>query len=288
MSMIDHIIHTNPHREMAKFAAGTMFVLALTWSQFCVGETYVFSASPRETAADGRRDYGPIAELLTKATGSRFTYRHSNNWLSYMQDMRNGAYDLLFDGPHFVSWRVASLGHSPLVRLPGKLDFVIVARNNDEVVFDLTDLAGRKVCAHAPPNLATLTMQTQFTNPVRQPQIFEVNGFKNIFAELLEGNCRGAVLPSALYTTFDNGGNKGKTRILYLSEPLPRQAITAGPRIPENIQNVIRATLLSPGGVAATKRLRERFTNGEQLVAADKDEYQGFAAMLNNLFGFSR
>lgn len=286
--MIDHIKHTNPHREMAKFAAGTAFVLALTWSQFCAGETYVFSAPPRETAADGRRDYGPIAELLTKATGSRFTYRHSNNWLSYMQDMRNGAYDLLFDGPHFVSWRVASLGHSPLVRLPGKLDFVIVARNNDEVVFELTDLAGHKVCAHAPPNLATLTMQTQFTNPVRQPQIFEVNGFKNIFAELLEGNCRGAVIPSALYTIFDDGGNKGKTRILYLSEPLPRQAITAGPRIPENIQNVIRATLLSPVGVVATKRLRERFTNGEQLVATDKDEYQGFAAMLNNLFGFSR
>ncbi len=287
MSMIDDIKSTRPHRDLVKFAAGTVFVLALTWSQFCVGETYVFSAPPGETAEDGQKDYGPIAEFLTKATGRRFIYRHPNNWLSYMKDMRTDKYDLIFDGPHFVSWRVTRLGHTPLVRVQGTLNFVIVARNNDEVVFNLTDLAGHKVCAHAPPNLATLTMQTQFANPVRQPQIFEVNGFENIFAELLKGNCRGAVIPSALYATFNNGDTKGKTRILHLSKPLPRQAITAGPRLPENIQSVIRAALLSPHGLVATKRLRERFANGEQMVATNQDEYQGFATLLNNLFGFS-
>jgi ABC-type phosphate/phosphonate transport system substrate-binding protein len=285
--MIDHIKPTIPHRDLVKFATGTMLVLALTWSQFCAGDVYVFSAHPHETAEDGQKDYDPIAELLTKATSKRFIYRHSNNWPSYIKDMRSGKFDLIFDGPHFVSWRVAKLGHTPLVRLPGKLDFVIVSRKNDEVVFDLTDLAGHKVCAHTPPNLATLTMQTQFTNPVRQPQIFEINGFKNIYAELLKGKCRGAVIPSALYTTFNNGNSKGKTRILYLSEPLPRQAITAGPRIPENIQTVIRAVLLSPHGSVATRRLRERFANGAQMVTTNKDEYQGFAAMLNNVYGFS-
>ncbi len=284
--MIAALLPTKPHRNLVKLAAGTVFVLGLTCSQFCVGDSYVFSAPPRETAEDGRQDYGPIAAFLTKATGSRFTYRHADNWLSYMKDMREGKYDLLFDGPHFVSWRVARLGHSPLVRLPGNLDFVIVARNDDEVVFDLTDLAGHKVCAHAPPNLATLTLQRQFTNPVRQPQIFEVNGFMNIFAELLKGNCRGAAIPADLYATLNNGDTKGVTRILYLSEPLPRQAISAGPRIPENIQSVIRATLLSPRGLVATKRLRERFADGKYMVATDKDEYQGFATLLNNLYGF--
>lgn len=285
--MIEFIEPTKPHLDLVKRTARTMFVLGLAWSQVCLGQSFVFSAPPRETAEDGLKDYRPIAEFLTKATGTRFVYRRANNWLVYMRDMRNGKYDLIFDGPHFVSWRVAKLDHSPLVRLPGKLAFVIVARNNDEVIFDLTDLAGYKVCAHAPPNLATLAMQTQFTNPVRQPQIYEINGFKNIFAELLKGNCRGAVIPFDLYARFNNGDTKGKTRILYLSEPLPRQAITASPRIPEGIQSVIRATLLSPRGSVATRRLRERFANGEQMVATNREEYQGLAALLNNLHGFN-
>lgn len=261
-------------------------MLGLTWGQLCLGDSYVFSAIPDGTREEAHEEYRPITEYLSKATSSQFIFHHPKNLLSYMREMRAGKYDLVFDDPHFVSWRVTNLDHAPLVRLPGTLNFVIVARSNDEIVFNLSDLAGHKVCAHAPPDLATLSMQTQFTNPVRQPQIFEVNGFGNIFEQLLKGSCRGAVIPSGLYAAFNNGSNKGKARILYLSEPIPRHAISAGPRIPENIQNLIRAALLSPRGVAVTARLRGRFANAEQMVATGKSEFRGLETLVNNLVGF--
>ncbi len=273
---------------LLKFAAAIAIVLGLSWSQICVADSYVFAAPPSESAGVAKKLFNPIADHLTKATGRRFTYRHSPNWLSYMRDMRAGRFDLVFDGPHFVSWRISELGHTPLVRLQGTLEFVIVARDNDEIVFDVKDLAGHKVCTHAPPDLGTVIMQSEFKNPVRQPQIFEVNGFDNIFAALVLGRCRGAVIPFASYAAFNSGDVKGSTRILYLSEPLPREAISAGPRIPLDIQGVIRATLLSPLGLIATQGLREGYADGGQLVATDKAEYQGFASLLNNVYGFSR
>jgi len=34
----------------------------------------------------------------------------------------------VFDGPHFVSWRMTKLQHVPLVKFPGNLEFVVAVR----------------------------------------------------------------------------------------------------------------------------------------------------------------
>ncbi len=102
-------------------------------------DEFIFTAPPREKATDGDAMYGPIADFLTKKTSHSFVYKHPGNWLSYMKGMREGDYDLAFDGPHFVSWRVAALQHTPLVRLPGKLVFVVISRKDNAKIAKLQD-----------------------------------------------------------------------------------------------------------------------------------------------------
>jgi len=149
--------------------------------------------------------YGPIADFLSAKTGHTFTYKHPDNWLSYMKEMRMGEYDLAFDGPHFVSWRIAALQHTPLVRLPGKLEFVVISRKDNAKVTKIQDLAGKPICGHAPPNLATLTMQDQFQNPSRQPRIEVVRGFKNVYNAMVAGKCEAAVIPAKVYKKLNKG-----------------------------------------------------------------------------------
>lgn len=120
----------------------------------------------------------PVAAFLTKVTGQRVTYQHSDNWLSYQSEMQKDAYDLIFDGPHFVGWRMAKHQHTPLVKLPGNLSFAVIVRAKETRIENIESLAGHTVCAHAPPNLATLSLLAQFTNPSRQPLVIEVKGFK--------------------------------------------------------------------------------------------------------------
>lgn len=59
--------------------------------------------------------------------------------------------------------------HAPVVRLAGKLAFVVAVKKDNDKVGSLKELAGCTVCGLAPPKLATLTMQSTFENPARQP-----------------------------------------------------------------------------------------------------------------------
>lgn len=271
---------------MTKIRILILVGISLLPFQWAIAEPFVFTSPPREVAKKGKEDFGPIAEFLTKTTGKEFVYEHPGNWLSYMKDMQTGKYDLIFDGPHFVSWRVAKLNHAPLVRLPGGLDFVVITNKNSKKVEKLEDLAGRYVCGHAPPNLATMTMQAQFTNPNRQPQIRVVRGFPNAYKGLLAGSCDGAVIPAKVYNKLNKEDPQKSTRILFHSKPLPNQAFSADPRITPELQNKIRQALLSPEGVKATANLRTRFVGGKELLPTDRNEYQGFGYLLQEIWGF--
>jgi len=252
-----------------------------------VAETYVFTAPPRESSERGDKEYGPIATYLSNATGNRFEYRHYNYWPIYVRDMQAGKLDLIFDGPHFISWRIEKLNHTPLARLPGKLEFVVVALEGDKGVSSLNDLAGRLVCGHVPPNLATLTLLREFSNPLRQPQIHEVHGFKSAYQGLIGGTCQGAVLPNVKYARMVGSETLlTKTKVLFESKSLPNQGFSAGARIPEKLQEAIRAALISPAGINATAGLRARFAGADRLVATNSSEYGGFSHLLMNYWGF--
>ena len=79
---------------------------------------FVFSSPPRGSAAEETAYFQPIAEYLTRVTGKKFVYKYSDNWLSYQSEMQKDLYDIVFDKPHFVSWRSTKLRHVPMVKLP--------------------------------------------------------------------------------------------------------------------------------------------------------------------------
>lgn len=248
----------------------------------------IFAAPPRETAKVGEATYGPIADYLSKSIGIHVIYRHPPDWPTYIERMQHDAYDLVFDGPHFVSWRIAKRGHVPLVKLPGSLDFVVITRRDNPAVTELSDLAGRAICGHAPPNLATLTLQAQFPNPTRQPMIIATEGFLNAFKGVIEKHCDGAVLPSKIYARLDQGKYEGATRVLFKSRPVPQQAFTASRRIPPEIRQKIIQALLAPDARKPTAKLRQRFAGGQSFLAATAADYQGLDALLKGIWGFNR
>ena len=247
---------------------------------------YIFTAPPREKAKEGKELYGPIAQFLSDTTGHTFTYKHPDNWLSYMKAMRMGEYDVVFDGPHLVSWRVAALQHTPLVRLPGKLEFVVISRKDNEHVKKLEDLAGKSICGHAPPNLATLTMQDQFQNPARQPRVEVIRGFANVYKAMLAEKCEAAVIPAKVYKKLNAEDEQKQTQVLFQSIGLPHQAISVASRISESDQQAIRKALLSREGIAATEKLRKRFAGGKEMIATDRVEYEGYGYLMSDFWGF--
>lgn len=84
---------------------------------------YVLVAAPRETAARGQRDYGPVAAFLTKVLHHPVVYRHPNGWLTYELWIWKDRADIYFDGPQFIAWRLHYLHQTLGPRVPQPQDW---------------------------------------------------------------------------------------------------------------------------------------------------------------------
>jgi ABC-type phosphate/phosphonate transport system substrate-binding protein len=247
-------------------------------------DVLVLSAPPRDTPEDGARRFGPVAAHLSKTLGRKVVYRHPGTWGAYQAEMVKGSYDLVFDAPHFNGWRVEKLGHNVLIKVPGEYTYTIFVRSDSTRIRDVNQLAGHKICAHAPPHLGTLVMWRKFDNPSRQPTIVVTDGYDKVYASLLAGKCEAAVLSEKHLRKWDKDG--AQTRVVYRAPTLPQQALSAGPRLSAGEQAKIAEALLSPAAQEPLRALREAYGLGGDFVAARNEEYAGLSQYLNDQWGY--
>ncbi|MCR4332953.1 MAG: phosphate/phosphite/phosphonate ABC transporter substrate-binding protein [Sulfuricaulis sp.] len=246
-------------------------------------EALVFTAPPRETPEAAQEIYQPVAAYLSQSIGKKVVYRHPGTWGVYRTQMLQGKYDIVFDGPHFNSYRMEKLSHNILAKIPERHEFAFIVRK-DKASFDtVQQMAGRTFCAHAPPNLATLVLLSKFDNPSRQPVIVSTNGWDKIYDGVVSGKCVGGVLPVLNLKKYDRAG---LTKIVFKTQAMPNQAFSAGPRVSLEDQSKIAQALASPEAAGPTEKLRAAFKVGDSFALASNQEYQGLAEYLRNEWGY--
>ncbi len=249
----------------------------------------IFTAPPREKHAAGVKIYEPIAKHLSKLINKKVVYQHPSNWLTYQRDMRDGKYDIVFDGPHFASWRMAHLGHDMLVKLPGKLGFMLAKPKSETAINNLNDLIGKRICGISMPNLSTLSILAAYPNPVRQPVIVGVKGgMKGVAKALAKNKCQAYVFRDKFYMKKLKPEVKQNLEIIYKSNPLPNQVITASNRISPADKKAIVHSLTLGKGVDASKGLLKRFGGkARAFIKAGNEEYKGHNLLLEGvIFGW--
>lgn len=272
----------DPRQVRVSFAPPVQTDRGVTQALKSDSSVITLSAPPRDNEAEARRRFEPVAEYLSNAIGRKIVYRHPGTWGVYQGEMQKGTYDIVFDGPHFNGWRMERLQHAILAKAPGDFSQAVFVRKESPAT-GIKQLAGRTICAHAPPNLGTLVVQRAFDNPSRQPAIVVMEGFKNIYQALITGKCKAAVLPTNMLKKFDS---EGATRIVYQSANLPNQAFSAGPRLTEIDRERLITALLAPEAEGPTAKMREAYTGGKAFVAASSTEYAGLGIYLKNEWGY--
>ncbi len=250
----------------------------------------ILTAPPRETPQAGAKLYGPLAAHLQKLLGLPVKYQHPKNWLNYQRDMRNDKYDIVFDGPHFIAWRLAHLNHTVAVKLPGTLVFHLLAAADNNAVNSPDDLIGKKICGISPPNLSTLSVLARFDNPVRQPVILGIKGgMGKVYKRFAAGGCDALVLRTTFYKKKLKDEDRAKLKIIYSSKPLPNQAISTSSRISTSQRQKIVKSITQGAGQGAAQPVLRRFggKKAKSFLPATQQEYTGHNVLLEGvIFGW--
>lgn len=260
-----------------------VLVLSSLYPQASLSD-YIFTAPPRESLEKGKKVYEPISDYLTKVTGERFIYEHPENWSEYSSKMHAEHYDLNFDGPHFVDWRINNINHAVLIKLPQLFRWQLITRKDDTTITSIKDMIGKNVCAPGSPNFGMLSMFSHFPDPDKQPQHVKIKGWINVYEAVVAGKCDVGVLPKTNLATYDKHGEH--TKIIHTHLPYPNQGISAGARISPKLRETIRTALLSSEGQDALTNLRNRYGAGAAMIRADDEEYDGVRFVLRRADNF--
>lgn len=246
--------------SMAIFLRSAMLVLLLfTQIQFASAEL-ILTAPPREKPDEGKKLYGPLAARLTEVLKEKVTYKHPGHWLAYQRDMRKDKFDIIFDGPHFISWRIKNRKHIAIAKLPGTLQFVIIGRADNDKINKSDDLIGKKICGIPPPNLATLSAYAAYKFPARQPVIVPVRGgAKTVYNAYMNGRCDAAVFRNKFYLKKLTADQRKISKILYTSKALTNQGITVSSRVSAKDRKLIQKTVTRGNRVPAIAGILKRF-----------------------------
>ena len=272
---------------MSKILRSFTFLCLATAFAGAAQAQITLSAPPRETPEAGEKLYGPLAKYLSAVLDDTVVYRHPGDWRNYEKEVQAGAYDIVFDGPHFAAWRIDSGQAVPAVRLPGSLTFVLAVKADDQIT-DYRQLVGHKICAMPPPQLGTLSVYAMFPNPVQQPEFVLVTGwFDEALKGLDAGKCRAAVLRDLYFKKMQSKG-RDDIKVIASSAPLLEQGFTVNTRLPAAKQAQIHKALMEPAALIAAKPILDRFAaKATNFVDSSEQDYAGLNLLRDTMiFGW--
>jgi ABC-type phosphate/phosphonate transport system substrate-binding protein len=243
----------------------------------------VFTAPPRENPDTAKALYEPIAEKLSSVLGENVIYEAPKGWADYAKNMRDGRYDIVFDGPHFAAWRLKNLHHIPVAALPGSLDFFIIARHDDDFVKNARSLVGQRICALPSPHLSTDLIYDLYPNPVLLPVIYEVKGgIMQGFQAFKDRKCRATIIRADQYQRLPKADQQS-VKIVAKTRSLPNQTVTVSKRLQKNAPQIAGFFTSQDGSHTADKLLSRFSKNNKRFQKTNSDRYAGAEDILEGV-----
>jgi len=249
----------------------------------------VFSTPPTQPPDVTRRNFQPLVDYLSRKSGRKIRLVPARSFLEYANKMRAGEYDMLFDGPHFIAWRIKHLDHTALAKLPGKLRFYVVVRE-DAGIGRVSDLVGKRVCGPASPNLATLSFIDEFRNPARQPIVIPVKSFRHALMCLKKGKSVASVFRDKFWDRKVPGGaKKGLTVLAVIDRNVPDRGFSITREVDAETRRKLRKALIATSDTEIAAKVLASIGGARKgFVPATDAEYRGLERLLRPVWGFHK
>lgn len=245
-------------------------------------EPLVVSLPPYIEGEHGATLMEDFLSLVSERAGAGFDLARHDNAFSYMDNLEDGRFDLVFEGPHILALLAERGEATPLAEFRHSLSYVVVVPREGSPIYELRDLAGKPVCVGPSPDPFALELTASIGNPTREPILVDVADHRRRIRQLLGGQCQAATLQTTRYLTLDDDEGADELRIIYKSADLPGFGAAVNARVDGELADRIAAVLVSAEGAAALRPLAVALFGDEApMTPASAARLRELAARIN-------
>ncbi|MFT5113840.1 MAG: hypothetical protein ACI8P9_003172 [Parasphingorhabdus sp.] len=186
-----------------------------------------------------------FTHALQRLTGRTVNLSFSDSSFVYLQAVERGEFDLAIANASISAWLIKANTVLPVVTEKQSQSFMTIVATSNESIYQLADLAGRKVCTPALPSLFLSHLTHTINNTHREPV-----GIASIDAEqrlrLLHSNqCKAIILTDKYYASLPSKESR-RLRIVYQSPELPGYSFLIHEKHSKLLQTPLELWLLGP------------------------------------------
>ena len=261
---------------------GLLLMMVVTYTS--AKNVLIFSTPPTQSAKETKRLYQPIVDYIQKVSGKKIKLSIAENFIEYSQHLLEDKYDIVFDGPQFIGWRIKKRNHTVLAKLPRKLNFLVFVRK-DSGIKVLKKLAGKRVCGIGSPNLMTLGLVDMYPNPASVPSIIPVKSFKHALKCVQQGEAVAAVVRDKFWYTRKPKQTKGLVLLYQAKLDWPDRGFSINKSVDKKVIKKIQDALLHQEAKIAANLLFKKYKTN-RFVPATRAEYEPLDKLLRPIWGF--
>lgn len=223
----------------------------------------------------------PLADYIGMLTGRQCVIEMPPNFPSYWEAVRGNRYDLAFDAPHFTDYRIQKFGFRALVKTPETASYSLIVRD-DGRARDPARLVGKRVASLGLLSIGTPRLNVLFPNPIRQPVLHDVSSTAEGIRLLRARKVEAAFLPTAMIERDDT---RPGIAVVLTTEPVPRLALSASPKVAPAMGAKIRDGLLRAQTTDAGREML-RAIGLDYFDATTNEEFANQSYVLRGYWGY--
>lgn len=248
----------------------------------------LLTATPTLSVEKAHDIYKPVAALLTDALGIPVEFGYTENWQEFSYKVLANEYDMILAQPHIAAY-VSSPDSNLFMDVPVRLDqntrFHVVV-DESSAAEKLKDLSYSRICMRPSPNFSGVIIKREFSNPVIQPVVIEVNGgFDEVYQRFKRKRCQAAVINDDTYQRLNTAGEA--IRSIYTTPDSPNLALAVSTRIPPPDMEIISNALKNAGNIEKLSPLFKHHANKKALfVSTRQKELEPFNILPGVVWGW--
>ncbi len=232
-------------RLMSRYLLPFLLLFAATVAVAQEKKVYILAVVPQFTPSEVHRNWSPIVEKLSRATGRQIEIKIYPSIQKFETAFLNGEIDLVFMNPYHAVMAKRAQGYIPLVRDDANRLIGILLVQRDSPIKSIKELNGKALAFPAPNSFAASLYMRALLAEQEKISItpLYLKTHSNVYRHVIMGE---AVAGAGVNNTLKREPPEvqAQLRLLFETPGVPSHPVVAHPRVPEGLRQTVTNTLL--------------------------------------------